>query len=193
MSAAELVRAAIARIEAVNPTINAVVTPLFEEALAEAGRPLPAGPLAGVPFLLKDLGTGQAGVLQTAGSRALRDFRPAVDNPIVTSYRKAGLIIVGRTSPPEFGNHSTTEPLLFGPTHNPWALDRTVGGSSGGSAAAGAAGVVPPGGGGGGAGSIRIPASCCGLFGLKPSRGRVSRAPAGEELGGFHLPPSPPR
>src|ERR1700680_2173015 len=152
MSALELVRAAIARIEAVNPTINAVVTPLFEEALAEAGRPLPAGPLAGVPFLLKDLRTGQAGVLQNAGSRAPRDFPPAGDTPIVTSYRKAGLIIVGRTSTPEFGNHSTTEPLLFGPTHNPWALDRTVGGSSGGSAAAGAAGVGAAGSGGGGGG-----------------------------------------
>jgi amidase len=187
MSAAELVRAAIARIEAVNPTINAVVTPLFEEALAEAGRPLAAGPLAGVPFLLKDLGTGQAGVLQTAGSRALRNFRPEVDNPMVTSYRKAGLIIVGRTNTPEFGNHSTTEPLLFGPTRNPWALERTVGGSSGGSAAAVAAGMVPAASGGDGAGSIRIPASCCGVFGFKPSRGRASRAPAGEEIGGFNV------
>jgi amidase len=187
ISATELVLAAIARIEAVNPTVNAVVTPLFEEALAEARRPLPAGPLAGVPFLLKDLGTGQAGVLQTAGSRALRDFRPKVDDPIVTSYRKAGLIITGRTSTPEFGNHSTTEPILFGPTRNPWALDRTVGGSSGGSAAAVAAGLVPAASGGDGAGSIRIPASCCGVFGLKPSRGRVSRAPAGEEIGGFNV------
>ena len=187
MSAVELVEAAIKRIEAVNPAINAVITPLFEEALAEARRPLPAGPLAGVPFLLKDLGTGQAGVLQTAGSRALRNFRPAADNPIVTSYRKAGLIIAGRTSTPEFGNHSTTEPVLFGPTRNPWALDRTVGGSSGGSAAAVAAAMVPAASGGDGAGSIRIPASCCGVFGLKPNRGRASRAPAGEEIGGFNV------
>ena len=187
ISAVELVEAAIARIEAVNPTLNSVVTPLFEEALAAARRPLPAGPLAGVPFLLKDLGTGQAGVLQTGGSRALRDYRPAVDNPIVTSYRKAGLIILGRTSTPEFGNHSTTEPILFGPTLNPWALDRTVGGSSGGSAAAVAAGMVPAASGGDGAGSIRIPASCCGVFGLKPSRGRASRSPAGEEIGGFNV------
>jgi amidase len=140
-----------------------------------------------VPFLLKDLGTGQAGVPQTAGSRALRDFRPAVDNPMVTSYRKAGLIVVGRTNTPEFGNHSTTEPILFGPTRNPWALDHTVGGSSGGSAAAVAAGMVPAASGGDGAGSIRIPASCCGVFGLKPSRGRASRAPAGEEIGGFNV------
>ncbi|MGA7912395.1 MAG: amidase [Candidatus Dormiibacterota bacterium] len=186
-SAVELVSAAIARIEALNPTLNAVVTPLFEQALAAARRPLPEGPLAGVPFLLKDLGTGQAGVPQTAGSRALRAFRPEVDNPMVTSYRKAGLIIAGRTNTPEFGNHSTTEPALFGPTLNPWALDRTVGGSSGGSAAAVASGMVPAASGGDGAGSIRIPASCCGLFGLKPSRGRASRAPGGEEIGGFNV------
>jgi amidase len=186
-SAVELVRAAIARIEAVNPTVNAVITPLFDEALAVAGRPLPAGPLSGVPFLLKDIGTGQADVPQTAGSRALRDSRPKVDNPIVTSYKKAGLIIAGRTSTPEFGNHSTTEPLLFGPTRNPWALERTVGGSSGGSAAAVASGMVPAASGGDGAGSIRIPASCCGVFGLKPSRGRASRAPGGEEIGGFNV------
>lgn len=183
----ELVEAAIARIEALNPTINAVVTSLFERARAEARRPLPAGPLAGVPFLLKDLGAGQAGVPQTSGSRAFRAFRPAIDSPLVSAYRAAGLIIVGRTNTPEFGNHSTTEPVLFGPTLNPWALGRTVGGSSGGSAAAVAVGMVPAASGGDGAGSIRIPASCCGVFGLKPSRGRVSRAPAGEEVGGLNV------
>ena len=130
--------------------------------------------------MLKDLGAGQAGVPQTAGSRAFRDFRPTSDSPLVSAYRSAGLLIVGRTNTPEFGNHSTTEPVLFGPTLNPWDLERTVGGSSGGSAAAVAAGMLPAAGGGDGAGSIRIPASCCGVFGLKPSRGRVSRAPAGE-------------
>jgi amidase len=188
---AELVEAAIERIEAVNPTINAVVTPLFDSAREEASeaarRPLPPGPLAGVPFLLKDLGAGQAGVPQTGGSRAFRDFRPAADSPVVQDYRKAGLVIVGRTNTPEFGNHSTTEPVLFGPTRNPWDLDRTVGGSSGGSAAAVAAGMVPAASAGDGAGSIRIPASCCGVFGLKTSRGRVSRAPNGEEIGGFSV------
>jgi amidase len=187
ITAVELVQAAIARIEAVNPKLNAVVTPLFEQALQEARRPLPDGPLAGVPFLLKDIGTGQAGVPETAGSRALRNHRPAVDSPIVTAYRAAGLVIAGRTNTPEFGNHSTTEPILFGPTLNPWATGLTAGGSSGGSAAAVAAGMVPAASGGDGAGSIRIPASCCGLFGLKPSRGRVSRAPAGEEIGGFNV------
>jgi amidase len=186
-SAVELVEAAIERIEALNPAINAVVTPLFEHAREQARRPLPPGPLAGVPFLLKDLGAGQAGVPQTAGSRAFRDFRPVSDSPLVSAYREAGLVIVGRTNTPEFGNHSTTEPMLFGPTLNPWDLERTVGGSSGGSAAAVAAGMVPAASGGDGAGSIRIPASCCGVFGLKPSRGRVSRAPGGEEIGGFNV------
>jgi amidase len=181
----ELVEAAIARIEALNPKINAVVTPLFEQARAEARRALPAGPLSGAPFLLKDIGAAQAGVPQTAGSRALRDYRPAADSPLVKRFRAAGLLVVGRTSTPELGNHSTTEPVLFGPTRNPWALDRTAGGSSGGSAAAVAARMVPAASGGDGAGSIRIPASCCGVFGLKPTRGRVSRAPSGEEVGGF--------
>jgi amidase len=186
-TAAELVEAAIERIEALNPTINAVVTSLFESAREEARRPLPPGPLAGVPFLLKDLGTDQAGVPQTAGSRAFRDFRPEADSPLVSAYRAAGLVIVGRANTPEFGNHSTTEPVLFGPTLNPWDLGRTVGGSSGGSAAAVAAGMVPAASAGDGAGSIRIPASCCGVFGLKTSRGRVSRAPGGEEIGGFSV------
>ena len=186
VTAGELTQAAIARIEHLNPTLNAVVTNLFEEALQAAAQPLPQGPLAGAPFLLKDLGMDQAGVLQTAGSRAFRSHRPATDSPIVTAYRAAGLIIVGRTSTPEFGNHSTTEPVLFGPTLNPWAVKLTTGGSSGGSASAVASGMVPAASGGDGAGSIRIPASCCGVFGLKPSRGRVSRAPGGEEVGGFN-------
>jgi amidase len=187
VTAVELVEAAIERIEALNPTINAVVTRLFESAREEARRPLPPGPFSGVPFLLKDLGAGQESVPQTAGSRAFRDFRPASDSPLVSAYRAAGLIIVGRTNTPEFGNHSTTEPVLFGPTLNPWDLGRTVGGSSGGSAAAVAAGMVPAASAGDGAGSIRIPASCCGVFGLKTSRGRVSRAPGGEEIGGFSV------
>lgn len=184
VTATELVEAAIRRIEAARG-LNAVVTPLFEAALEDARRLLPDSPLAGVPFLVKDLGAEMAGVPETAGSRARRDHVPEVDGHLVRRYRSAGLVIVGRTNTPEFGNHSTTEPVLFGPTINPWNPGVTVGGSSGGSAAAVAAGLVPAAHGGDGAGSLRIPASCCGVFGFKPSRGRISRTPAGEEIGGF--------
>ena len=182
----ELVDAAISRIEAVNPMLNAVIIPLFDRARAEAlsGR-LPDGPLRGVPFLVKDLGAGLAGVLDTRGSRALRDHRAAEDSPLARRYRGAGLVIVGRTNTPEFGNHSTTEPELFGPTRNPWNTSLTTGGSSGGSAAAVASLMVPAAHASDGAGSIRIPSSCCGVFGLKPSRRRVSAGPAGENLGGL--------
>jgi amidase len=184
----ELVDAAIDRIQAVNPTLNAVVTPLFDAARREAQSPdLPDGRLRGVPFLVKDLGARMAGVPETAGSRALVSDVPSADSPLISRYRRAGLVIVGRTNTPEFGNHSTTEPELFGPTRNPWAPERTAGGSSGGSAAAVASLMVPAAHGGDGAGSIRIPASCCGVFGLKPTRGRVSRAPAGEEIGGLNV------
>jgi amidase len=184
----ELVDAAIARIEAVNPTLNAVVIPLSGHARTEAASgDLPDGPLRGVPFLVKDLGAEMAGVPETQGSRALRDYRPTGDSPLVRRYRAAGLVIAGRTSTPEFGNHSTTEPELYGPARNPWDTSLTTGGSSGGSAAAVASLMVPAAHAGDGAGSIRIPASCCGVFGLKPSRGRVSRAPAGEEIGGLNV------
>ncbi|HSO28349.1 MAG TPA: amidase [Candidatus Sulfomarinibacteraceae bacterium] len=185
VSALELVDAAIERIETLNPRLNAVVTTLFDEARDVARGPLPAGPLAGVPVLLKDLGTELAGTRQTSGSRALRNYISAQDAELAIRYRGAGLIVVGKSSTPEFGNHSTTEPELFGPTRNPWAPDRTAGGSSGGSAAAVAAGMVPAAHGGDGAGSIRIPASCCGLVGLKPTRGRNSRAPSGESVAGL--------
>jgi amidase len=184
-TATELVEAAIERIESVNPRLNAVVTPLVDRALAAANAPLPDSPLAGVPFLLKDLGVGIAGVRQTNGSRALREHVATETSPLVGKYERAGLIVVGRTSTPEFGNHSTTEPELFGPTLNPWHPGVTPGGSSGGSASAVAAGMVPAAHASDGAGSIRIPASCCGLFGLKPTRGRVSRYPEPEGVGGF--------
>ena len=186
LSALELVDAAIARVEALNPRLNCIATPMFEEARTRAKGKLPSGPLSGVPFLVKDLGQPCAGVRQTDGSKALNDFIADHDGGLVSRLRGAGLVIVGRTTSPEFGNHSTTEPELFGACRNPWNLDRTVGGSSGGSAAAVAARLVPAASASDGAGSIRIPASCCGIFGLKPTRGRISFAPdAGEVLSGL--------
>jgi amidase len=187
ISSLELVDAAIDRIEGIDTRLNTVVTPLFESARETASHPLPKGPLSGVPFLVKDLGCGQAGVRQTNGSRAMQNHIASADSPLVTRYREAGLVIIGRTSTPEFGNHSTTEPALFGPSRNPWALGRTTGGSSGASAAAIAAGLTSIASGGDGAGSLRIPASCCGVFGFKPSRGRVSSAPGGEAIGNLAI------
>ena len=187
VSASELVDAAIERIEALNPGLNAVVTPLFDQARAQATGLVarPGAPFAGVPFLLKDTGAGLAGTRQTQGSVALRDRVATSDSELVRRYLRAGLVVVGLANTPEFGNHSTTEPVLFGPTRNPWALDRTVGGSSGGSAAAVASGMVPAAHGSDGAGSIRIPASCTGLVGLKPTRGRSTWAPAGDAMSGL--------
>jgi amidase len=182
----ELVDAAIARIERLNPLLNAVVAPTFEHARAAASRPLenPASVLAGVPFLLKDLGATLAGTPQSKGSRAFRGHVSDHDTELGRRQRAAGLIVLGKTSSPEFGNHSTSEPALYGPARNPWDPTRTTGGSSGGSAAAVASGMVPAAHGNDGAGSIRIPSSCCGLFGLKPTRGRNSWAPAGDVLSG---------
>jgi amidase len=185
VSALELVEAAIERIEALNPSLNAVVTPLFDRAREVAHGPLPDGPLAGVPFLLKDVGVALKGLPTTRGSRAFRTFVSTRNGELFVRQRRAGLIVLGKTNTPEFGNHSTTEPELFGPTRNPWGLDRTAGGSSGGSVAAVASGMVPAAHGTDGAGSIRIPASCCGLFGLKPTRGRNSWAPAGDAMCGL--------
>ena len=185
VSALELVDAAIDRIEALNPRLNAVVTTLFDHAREAATKPLPGGPLAGVPYLLKDLGATLAGTRQTSGSRALRDHVSEFDTEIAVRHRRAGLIAVGKANTPELGNHSTTEPELFGPTRNPWNPGLTTGGSSGGSAAAVASGMVAVAHANDGAGSIRIPASCCGLVGLKPTRGRNSWAPAGEALSGL--------
>src|ERR1700704_2455707 len=141
-SALELVEAAIARIESLNPRLNCLATPMFEEARAAASKKLPPGPLSGAPYLVKDLGQPCAGVRQTDGSKALAGYIADHDGGLVTRLRRAGLVIVGRATAPEFGNHSTTESEVFGPTRNPWDLGRTAGGSSGGSAAAGAGGVV---------------------------------------------------
>ncbi len=176
----ELVDAAIARIERLNPTVNAVVTPLFEPARTAARGALPDGPFRGVPFLLKDLLASYAGARMTSGSTFLRDFVPGYDSELVARLKRAGLVILGKTNTPEFGILPTTEPRLFGPSRNPWDTSRITGGSSGGSAAAVAAGMVPMAHGNDGGGSIRIPSSCCGLFGMKPTRGRN---PLGPNLG----------
>jgi amidase len=173
----ELVEAAIERIERLNPTLNAVVTPMYEQARTLAVGKIPDGPFTGVPFLLKDLGAPYAGIPMTMGSAAMRAFIPDHDSELVVRLKRAGLIILGKTNTPEFGILPTTEPRLFGPCHNPWDINRTTGGSSGGSCAAVAARLVPMAHANDGGGSIRIPASCCGLFGLKPTRGRNPLGP----------------
>jgi amidase len=175
LTPSELVEDAIARIERIDPKIHALVSRLFDEARAAARAPLPDGPFRGVPFLMKDLGATQAGQPYWSGNRALRELghRAQSDTYLGARFRRAGLIALGKTNTPEFGLQSTTQPLAFGPTHNPWNLDHSPGGSSGGSAAAVAAGLVPIAHANDGAGSIRIPAAWCGVVGLKPSRGRV--------------------
>ena len=178
VSALELVDAAIARLEE-KRELNVLVHEQFEAARAEAARPLGDGPLAGVPFLLKDLGQTQAGVPERMGSRALRDHVASETAWTVERYLAAGLIICGRTNTAEFGNHCATEPALFGRTLNPWRPELSPGGSSGGSAAAVAAGLIGAASGSDGTGSIRMPAACCGLVGLKPRRARSSEAPSG--------------
>jgi amidase len=177
ISPVELAEAAIERIKRVNPVINAVVRTLFDDGLAAAGYVPRDAPLAGVPFLLKDLLAAYAGAELTSASAFLRDFVPDHDSELVRRYKQAGLVILGKTNTPEFGLMGTTEPRLFGPTRNPWDTDRTAGGSSGGAAAAVASGLVAAAHGSDAAGSLRIPASCCGVFGLKPTRARTSLAP----------------
>ena len=177
VTARELVEAAIRRIEERNPVLNAVVADRFEAALAEVDEGLPEGPLKGVPFVVKDLACDVAGLPATRGSRLFADVVATEDCELARRYKAAGLVILGNTNSPEFGKNASTEPLLHGPTRNPWRTTHSTGGSSGGSAAAVAAGMVPAGHANDGGGSIRIPASECGLFGLKPTRMRTPSFP----------------
>jgi amidase len=182
VTASELLDAAIRRTEAVNPKLNALVIPMYDIARELAAKPA-AGPFSGVPFLIKDLKQEYAGVQLTYGSRALRsrNVRAPAHSEIVQRFLAAGTVIFGRTNTPELGSKGITEPTAWGPTRNPWNLERTPGGSSGGSAAAVAAGIVPIAGANDGGGSIRIPAGATGLFGLKPGRGRTPSGPHASE------------
>lgn len=178
---AELVEQAIACIERLNPTLNAVIHKMYDSARATARDSLD-GPFAGVPFLVKDIFQALAGAPLTNGSRFFRDYVPDHDAEIIRRMKNSGLIVLGKTNVPELGLLPVTEPELFGPARNPWDLGRTPGGSSGGSAAAVASGMVPLAHANDGGGSIRIPAACCGLFGLKPTRARTPIGPDYSEL-----------
>lgn len=186
VSAQELLDEALARVERVNPQINAVIRLMAEQAASGLAAGLPDGPFSGVPFLIKDLMAEYAGVPLMQGSRFFRDYVPHTDSELVKRFKRAGLVIFGKTATPEFGVTPITEAELSGPTRNPWNTEYTPNGSSGGSAAAVAARIVPMASGGDGGGSIRTPASACGLVGMKPSRGRNPIGPSdGEPWWGF--------
>ncbi len=181
-----LLDAAIERLEKRNPSLNAVVIPMLEHARRAIAAGLPDGPLRGVPFLLKDLHATVPGVRMTYGSQLFAKYVPERESELVARYRRTGLVVFGKTHSPEFGLTTTSESRLFGQTKNPWHPERGAGGSSGGAAAAVAAGIVPVAHATDGGGSIRVPASCCGLFGLKPTRGRTPAGPdAGEGWSGM--------
>ncbi len=182
-TARELLDAAIERIEAIDPALGAVNIRWFDHARDIADGPLPDGPFRGVPFLLKDLWAHFAGQTLSNGNQALRQLAPVspTDTTLVARFKAAGLVTAGRTASPEFGSLPTTEPTAWGPTRNPWSTEHSPGGSSGGSAAAVASGMVPIAHASDGGGSIRIPASCCGLVGLKPSQGRITLGPFRDE------------
>jgi len=181
----ELVEAAVARVDALNPQLNAVIYDRAEQARAEAAGPLPAGPFRGVPMLLKDAVAHTAGDPYHCGMRALKEagWVEREDTWLVERFRAAGFVIVGKTNTPELASAATTEPLAYGPTHNPWDLGCSPGGSSGGSAAAVAAGMVAVAHGNDMGGSIRVPSSMCGLVGLKPSRAAGRSAPTSASSG----------
>jgi amidase/6-aminohexanoate-cyclic-dimer hydrolase len=173
----ELLGAVRQRVEAINPQINAFCQLFFDQAEEQIKQGLPAGPFRGVPFALKDFGQYLRGSVTSAGSRVWKDAVADFDSTLVARYKQAGLVIFGKTASPELGLTTTTESVLYGKTHNPWDLSKTSGGSSGGSSAAVASRILPAAHASDGGGSIRIPASCCGLFGLKPTRGRVPMGP----------------
>ncbi len=174
---AELTDVAISLIEALDPKLNAVVIRAFEQARAQVAQPVGDGPFAGVPYLLKNIGSECAGLPMTAGMEYRKDYVSTSDSEMVRRIKASGLVILGRTNVPENGWCIATEPRHHGPTLNPWNAAVTPGGSSGGAAAAVAARMVPMAEGTDGGGSIRVPASCCGLVGLKPSRGRITHGP----------------
>jgi amidase len=185
VTAPELLEAAIERIETLDSAINAVVMRWFDHARHTAAAALPDGVFRGVPFLLKDWMAAYAGQPQASGNRRLKEAaRPAsTDSTLVSRFRAAGLVIAGRTNTPEFASQVTTEPRAWGATRNPWNTAYSPGGSSGGAAAAVASGMVPVAHATDGSGSIRIPAACCGVVGLKPTQGRISAGPSGDESG----------
>jgi len=186
VSAEEVLETAIARAEQVNPGINAIVHKQYERARKAVAAGLLEGPLKGVPYLIKDLGFFETGEPATFGSNLFKDFVADHETAYVTRRKNAGLVLMGRSSSPEFGLNPNTEPRLYGSCHNPCNLEYSPGGFSGGAAAAVSAGILPMAHATDGGGSIRIPAAQCGLFGPKPSRGRVSMAPdAGEGWGGL--------
>ncbi len=177
----ELLEIALGRIDALNPEINAVVHLMADDARRDAAR-RPRGPFAGVPFLAKDLTTMYAGHPTSSGSRFLAEHVVTWDSELARRVRATGALVAGKTNTPEWGLLPVTESELWGACRNPWDPSRSPGGSSGGSAAAVAAGIVPMAGGGDGGGSIRIPSSCCGLFGLKPTKGRTPTGPRRGQL-----------
>lgn len=197
VSPAELLETAIARAEAINPQLNAIVTPLYDKGremaailpnkgsgISMPGTSMPGSemPFRGVPFLLKDLELEWAGTPMKFGCRGYANYVSQTDSEVIKRLKAAGLVFFGKTNTPEFGLTPYTESKLYGPARNPWKLSHSPGGSSGGSAVAVAAGIVPMASASDGGGSIRIPASCCGLFGLKPSRGRITLGPRYGEL-----------
>jgi len=177
ISPLELLNAVRQRVELLNPKLNALCHLFFDKAEAQINESLGTGPFRGVPFVLKDLGVYLSGTITSAGSRVWKNNVAQFDSTLVARHKQAGLVIFGKSNSPELGLTFTTESVLFGQTRNPWDLERTAGGSSGGSAVLVASRVVPMAHGSDGGGSIRVPASCCGVFGFKPTRGRVPLGP----------------